>query len=82
MREGEITSPRRHTENVKFRDLKGKNDICPFVMLRYEASSSPCIAIMLVEEDPSYLRMTVFLNHAMGNLFQRPTRKVGYLLSM
>jgi hypothetical protein len=39
-----------------------KNDIYPFVMLRYEASSSLCIAAMLVEEDPSYLRMTVFLN--------------------
>jgi hypothetical protein len=31
-------------------------------MLRHEASSSPCIAIILVEEDPSLsLRMTTFL---------------------
>jgi hypothetical protein len=48
-----------HAEDVKSRDFEGKNDICPFVMLRYEASSSPCITAMLVEEDPSYLRMTV-----------------------
>ncbi|HEX8023944.1 hypothetical protein [Mucilaginibacter sp.] len=37
-------------------------------MGRYEASSLPCIAAMLVEEDPSYLRMTGFLNYAMGSL--------------
>ncbi|HEX8023248.1 hypothetical protein [Mucilaginibacter sp.] len=42
------------------------NDICPAVMLRHEASSSPCITAMLVEEDPSCLRMTVFLNYVMG----------------
>jgi hypothetical protein len=51
------------------------------VMGRYEASSSPCIAIMLVEEDPSYQDVS-FFNHVMGNLFQHPTRKVGRLLSM
>ncbi|WP_330861370.1 hypothetical protein [Mucilaginibacter sp.] len=36
-------------------------------MLRYEASSSPCIAAMLVEEDPSCLRMTVFFNYVIGS---------------
>jgi hypothetical protein len=53
-----------------------------YVILRYEASPSPCIAAMLVEEDASYLRMTGFLNYVMGNLFQDPIRKVGDLLSM
>ncbi|WP_281024296.1 hypothetical protein [Mucilaginibacter celer] len=38
-------------------------------MLRNEASSSPCIAAMLVVEDPSLsLRMTKFFNYAMGSL--------------
>ncbi|HEX8018457.1 hypothetical protein [Mucilaginibacter sp.] len=52
-------------------------------MLRYEASSSPCIATMLIEEDPSCLRMTVlFVNYVMLNLFQHPIGQVGDLLSM
>jgi hypothetical protein len=42
-------------------------DIRPFVMLRYEASSSPCIAAISVEEDPSYLRMTNFFYYVMGS---------------
>jgi hypothetical protein len=53
--------------------LKGKMTFAPFVMQRYEASSSLCIAAMLVEEDPSYLRMTVFINYVMLNLFQQLT---------
>jgi len=64
-----MKSPCRHAEEVKSRDFEGGNDICPFVMLRHEASSSPCIATMLVEEDPSCLRMTGFFNYVMGNLF-------------
>jgi hypothetical protein len=44
---------------IKAEASEGDTTFFPFVMLRHEASSSPCIAAMLVEEDPSLsLRMT------------------------
>ena len=49
-------------------------------MGRHEASSSPCIATMLVEEDPSYLRMTAFFNYVMGNLSKHGGQASLYLV--
>lgn len=48
-------------------------------MGRYEASSLPYIAAILVAENPSYLRMTVFFNYAWVTCFN--TSMLSHMLS-